>query len=181
MKYFDRKIKFLDKLETKQVGILLIILGIFIPSMLYPFTSLTPEAKEFALEIGWKGGTYKTGLNDREIVFVEGENEQGKYEGRLSIPYKYPIALGILLSFIGISFATFGQKEKTDERLSGLNQSEQDVLHRPHKDLSSNSYIFQCEHCGQNLRFPIKKELLKVKCTSCKNTFYFQNGERVTS
>ena len=167
--------KFFSKYRARQFGLTLIIVGAFIPSILYPFKSLTPTARLRTDLSASRGVTYETKIEDLQILIIEGKPKldsrdnpnyyAGEYEGRLAIPYKYPLALGILLSFIGISFVAFGSKRKSAEKFSKLNQSEQD--------------IFQCVSCGQKLRFPIKKELLKITCTSCKNTFHFQNGKRV--
>jgi Zn finger protein HypA/HybF involved in hydrogenase expression len=65
------------------------------------------------------------------------------------------------------------------KRLSELSQRKRTVLHMPYNEQKGINYnIFQCQDCGQKLRIPIKKELLKITCPSCKNTFHFQNGEK---
>ena len=167
--------KFFSKFRARQFGLILIIVGLLIPSILYPFTSLNPEARLAAGLYASRGVTYERKIDDLQILIKEGKPKLdpkknryyfvGEYEDRLAIPYKYPLALGIAFIFIGVSFLVFGSKRKSAEKFSKLNQSEQD--------------IFQCESCGQKLRFPIKKELLKITCTSCKNSYHFQNGIRV--
>src|SRR3972149_10578691 len=102
--------KLIDKFKTKQFGVLLIIVGAFIPSILYPFTSITTSATLAKVAFAMKGVSYDTSLQDLEIVLVKGEwkkdskNGGGHYEGRLALPYRYTMAFGILLFFIGIGF-----------------------------------------------------------------------------
>ncbi len=174
--------KFFSKFGARQFGLTLIAVGLFIPSILYPFTSLNPEARLAAGLYASRGVTYERKIDDLQILIKEGKPKLdpkknryyfvGEYEDRLVIPYKYPLALGITLFFIGIVVVTFGKKRNFTEKFSKLNQG-------AHKDSSNINSIFQCEHCGQKLRFPIKTELLKITCTSCKNTFHFQKGKRV--
>ena len=86
--------KLIDKFKTKQFGVLLIIVGAFIPSILYPFTSITTSATLAKVAFAMKGVSYDTSLQDLEIVLVKGEwmkdskNGGGHYEGRLALPYK---------------------------------------------------------------------------------------------
>jgi hypothetical protein len=105
--------KLIDKIQTKKFGLSLIILGAFIPSILYPFTSLTGNATVKLIIFAQNGLSYDTSLKDLEVVFKKGEREKdsknntGQYQGRLALPYKYIIAFGILIIFIGISFVGF--------------------------------------------------------------------------
>ena len=105
--------KLIDKSKTKQFGILLVIIGAFIPSILYPFSSLTRDAISVMGVFAMKGVSYDTSLKDLEIVLVKGEWEKdnkngvGHFEGKLAIPYRYTLAFGILLVFIGIGFVAF--------------------------------------------------------------------------
>lgn len=101
-----------DKLKTRQFGVWLVIVGAFIPSILYPFASVSTSATLLKVAFATKGVSYSTSLQDLEIVIVEGEwskNEaaSGHYEGRLAIPYRYTLAFGILLSFLGIGIVAF--------------------------------------------------------------------------
>ena len=109
--------KLIDKLKTKQFGVLLIIVGVFIPSILYPFTSITTSATLAKVAFAMKGVFYDTSLQDREIVFIKGDwkKDGGHYEGRLAIPYKYTMAFGILISFIGIGFVAFYKNKRESE------------------------------------------------------------------
>ena len=97
--------KLIDKFKTKQFGVLLIIVGVFIPSILYPFTSITTSATLAKVAFAMKGVSYDTSLQDLEIVLVKGEwkkdskNGGGHYEGRLALPYKYTLTLH---KFLGI-------------------------------------------------------------------------------
>ena len=113
--------KLINKSKTKQFGILLIILGAFIPSILYPFSSLSSSATLAKVAFALKGVSYDTSLQDLEIVLVKGEwkkdnkNAGGHYEGRLAIPYRYTLAFGILLAFIGIGIVAFyKERRETD-------------------------------------------------------------------
>lgn len=113
--------KLIDRSKTKQFGVLLIIIGAFIPSILYPFTSLTESATLAKVAFAIKGVSYDTSLQDIEIVLVKGEweknnkNSGSHYEGRLAIPFRYTIAFGILLVFIGIGIvALYKNKRETD-------------------------------------------------------------------
>jgi len=107
--------------KTKIVGILLIIVGCFIPSILYPFSSITPKATLVKTLFAIKGVSYDTSLQDREIVFKKGQWKKdgsmiggGHFEGRLALPFKYTMAFGVLLSFIGIGFVAFSKYAKSE-------------------------------------------------------------------
>jgi len=110
--------KFIDMSKARQFGILLIIIGAFIPSILYPFTSLTGDAKVTKYVFATKGISYDTRLKDLEVVLLKGEwkkdskNDGGHYEGRLALPYRYTMAFGILLSFIGIGFVALYKNKR---------------------------------------------------------------------
>jgi hypothetical protein len=113
--------KLIDKFKTKQFGVLLIIVGAFIPSILYPFTSITTSATLAKVAFAMKGVSYDTSLQDLEIVLVKGEwkkdskNGGGHYEGRLALPYRYTMAFGILLFFIGIGFVAFYKNKRESD------------------------------------------------------------------
>lgn len=65
------------------------------------------------------------------------------------------------------------------KNLSELNQKKRDVLYMPYDEHKNDKYtFFHCQNCGQKLRIPIKKELLKITCPSCKNTSLFINGNK---
>ncbi|MEA3436965.1 MAG: hypothetical protein U9R43_10910 [Thermodesulfobacteriota bacterium] len=108
----------INKSKTKQFGILLIIIGAFIPSILYPFSSLSWSADLAKVVFAMKGVSYNTSLQDLEIVLAKGEwkednkNASGHYEGRLAIPYRYSLAFGILLAFIGIGVVVFHKNRR---------------------------------------------------------------------
>lgn len=110
--------KLFDKCKTKQFGLLLIIVGAFIPSILYPFTSITTSAALVKVGFAMKGVVYDPRLRDLEIVIVKGEwkkdsiNSDGHYEGRLALPYRYTMAFGILLSFIGIGIVALYKNQR---------------------------------------------------------------------
>ncbi|MFC1651353.1 hypothetical protein ACFL2X_07260 [Candidatus Latescibacterota bacterium] len=110
--------KLIRKRKAKHFGILLLIIGAFIPSILYPFTSLTTSATFVTATFASRGVSYNTSLKDLEIVLVKGEWKKDNigsgshYEGRFAIPYKYIISFGILLSFIGIGILALLQKNE---------------------------------------------------------------------
>ncbi len=105
--------KHINNSKAKQFGILLIIVGAFIPSISFPFSSLSNSATLAKVAFALKGVSYDTSIHDLEIVFVKGEwkkdnkNVNSHYEGRLALPYKYTLAFGILLVFIGIGIIAF--------------------------------------------------------------------------
>ena len=115
-----RVMKLIDMSKAKQFGILLIIIGIFIPSILFPFTSLTDSATATKVFFAMKGVSYDTNLRDLEVVLMKGERTDNKkvishYKGRFVIPYRYSIAFGILLAFIGIGIvALYRNKKRAD-------------------------------------------------------------------
>ena len=92
--------EFFSKSWTRQFGLILIIVGLLIPSILYPFTSLNPEARLAAGLYASKGVTYERKIDDLQILIKEGKPKLdpkknryyfvGEYEDRLAIPYKYP-------------------------------------------------------------------------------------------
>jgi hypothetical protein len=65
-----------------------------------------------------KGVSYNPSIRDLEIVLMEGEwkkdsiNPGGHYEGRIAIPYRYTLAFGILIAFIGVGIVLFHEDKK---------------------------------------------------------------------
>ena len=104
--------------KLKRIGIIFIVVGVFIPSVLYPFTSLTTDATLLQAAFGSRGVVYEPRLNDLGIVlkkgnWIKGGNHQGHYEGRIAVAYHYTLAIGITIAFIGISMiALAGKKSK---------------------------------------------------------------------
>jgi hypothetical protein len=101
--------------KLKRIGVILIVVGAFIPSVLYPFTSLTRTATILQVAFSIKGAVYSPRLNDLEIVLKKGYWNQGEYqgyfEGRLAIPYSYTLAIGITMVFLGIGLMTLTTKK----------------------------------------------------------------------
>ena len=100
----------------KRMGLLLIIAGAFIPSVLYPFTTPSTSAVLMQFAFSNKGGLYQPRLNQLEIVFKEGtwtkeENKEGYHKGRIAIPYHYTIAGGITIAFLGIALIAIPNKK----------------------------------------------------------------------
>lgn len=102
--------------KLKRMGIIVIIAGAFIPSVLYPFTTLTRSATVLQIALGSRGGVYQPRLNDLEIVLKKGTwikdgTYQGHYEGRITISYHYIIAGGITIVFLGIGLIALARKK----------------------------------------------------------------------
>ena len=94
--------------RLKRIGIVTILVGTFIPSILYPFASLTTSATLMQVTLGSHGCVYHPRLNELEIVFKNGTfikdgDSKGHYDGRIAIPYNYTLAIGITLFYAGIS------------------------------------------------------------------------------
>jgi hypothetical protein len=91
---------------SKKIGIVLIIAGLLIPLILYPFASPDIRTQIFQALLGKKGVYYSPRLYDLEVVFIHGtwkiDNKySGHYVGRIAIPYRYMILMGVGLFFIG--------------------------------------------------------------------------------
>lgn len=106
-------LELMNKNKVKRFGVFLIIIGAFIPSILYPFLSLSYQASFAKVSLSMRGVSYDTSIRDFEISIVKGEwkegnkNTRGHYEGRFAIPYKYIVSFGILLAFAGICIVAF--------------------------------------------------------------------------
>ena len=100
---------------TTKIGIIVILIGIFIPTVLYPLTM--PSIAHFGVfdYYASKGAKYDFRLIDFEVVLKERTTIPGTsvLTNRTAIPYKYLIAGGIVLVFTGISILVFAVK-KTD-------------------------------------------------------------------
>jgi hypothetical protein len=100
-----------------RVGTILIIIGLFIPSVLYPFTLKTRSALLMHYAVLQRGGTYKPSLDELEIVIKKGrwigkDEFEGHYENRIAIPYHFVLAGGITIFFIGVCFIALSVKPK---------------------------------------------------------------------
>lgn len=100
-----------------RIGIVLIIIGLFVPSVLYPFALKTRSALLIYYAVLQRGGTYKPSLDELEIVIQVGEwisegKFKGHYENRIAIPYHFILAGGITVFFIGICVIAFSVKFK---------------------------------------------------------------------
>ena len=120
--------------RTRKVGISLVIVGVFIPSVLYPLSSLTTSAYLMQIAFATRGIQYKPTLEDLEVVLVKGtwvvdkkdsvhwggmgwvkDKDGGHSEGEIVLPYRYIIALGITIAFAGIGLTALSRKKKPDE------------------------------------------------------------------
>jgi len=73
------------------------------------------------------------------------------------------VTIGIALTSI---FALREKKEKNNNELMKNGKSDS---HIRSNESGSSHIIIQCKNCGQKLRLPVRKDLLKVTCPSCKN------------
>jgi len=104
----------------KRVGIALIIVGAFFPSVLYPFARPTTSASLMQIALATKGVRYEPRLNNLEIVIKKGEWEKtgkntGHFEGRIAVPYHYTVAAGVTAAFIGVCLMALTGKSKKRE------------------------------------------------------------------
>jgi hypothetical protein len=87
------------------------IIGIFLPSVLYPFAEPPGPYRDGAF--GAKAPITKYEIVIKKGKWVPGEGTgvwailSGHYEGRVIIPYKYFIAIGITIFFIGLTTLVF--------------------------------------------------------------------------
>lgn len=104
--------KIINNKLVNKVGLLLLIFGIFIPSITYPFTTLKHDIYKFKIALEAQGKSYSTRISDLEIVLTKGDLKvdntySSHYENRIAIPYKYVLSIGILIFFIGIVTLVF--------------------------------------------------------------------------
>ena len=92
------------------------MMGAFIPSVLYPFSSLTPSAAVMQVVFATRGALYNPRLNDLEVVIKQGNFIKiGHYEGHIAVPYHYIVASGVMIAFLGISLvALIGRKNRKE-------------------------------------------------------------------
>jgi len=116
-----RPIKKERKLMKQKAGILLIIIGIFIPSIFYPFLTVNHKERLINTFAQSQRISYPLTFRALEIVLVEGKYIAKKkvWKGRSVLPYPYIVAFGIILAFTGITILALSYKKKdatkTDE------------------------------------------------------------------
>ena len=116
---------------SKKVGLILIIVGILIPSVLYPFTQLSDPAAPVQSVITQNGINYLYNWKDLEVVFRESEwyewsnkynvnNENNAnislFRTRIAIPYLFIVTVGITIFFIGIALIVFAKNKNELDR-----------------------------------------------------------------
>lgn len=95
---------------SKKVGLILIIVGILIPSVLYPFTQLSVFAAPARTVMTQNVFTHLCHWQNLEIVFIESgwyqgyDENNGLYTERIAIPFYFIVITGITIFFIGIAF-----------------------------------------------------------------------------
>ena len=85
-------------------GIGLIILGLFVPSIFYPFTSLDSQGESLRMVSIINGGSGSLGFRDLQIV-VSQRND-------IVFEYTNVVAIGIVLFFIGLCIVMLYKNKK---------------------------------------------------------------------
>lgn len=80
----------------KRVGIILFIVGMFLPILSYPFTKLTEDAQGLRTYALMRGGTYSISFRELEVSFAD----------NIVLEYKYVLFAGLLVSLVGILLFT---------------------------------------------------------------------------
>ena len=128
--------------KNRKLGVILLLVGLFIPTVLYPFTSIDRSERLYRLIYKVKNLPYESPkFFDREVAFVKGEAIKDPdaekvfnrveysylikvdYEGRIAVPYKFILAFGITMSFIGMLIITLSTKTKVSVDSSYKKQS----------------------------------------------------------
>jgi uncharacterized membrane protein len=93
----------------KKIGIMLIIIGFFIPSVLYPFTSYSPQkVLEKKADYGIFAFKYSPRLSDLEIILSGDVYDENK----IALPYHYVVVIGIMFIFVGTSILALTGRKK---------------------------------------------------------------------
>lgn len=105
--------------KLKTLGIILMMVGAFFPSVLYPFARPSTMVTIMQISLASKGMLYQPRLYDLEIVVIggkwqaEGKNS-GHFEGHIAIPYHYLLASGITVVFIGFGLTALSHKRRSE-------------------------------------------------------------------
>lgn len=99
--------------KNKNFGIVLILIGAFIPCITYPLLRTTVNGNLAKAYYAERGILYKSELNDLELVIKKGTvASDGVGDRKLidhkAIPYKFILAGGIVIVFAGITVFIFG-------------------------------------------------------------------------
>ncbi len=107
--------------ESRKIGIVLILAGFCLPLLLFPFATRVQRVTLFE-GFGFQARyTAKTDIVDTiknsEIVLRQGrvfdlDDENLKGRSKISIPYSYVWAGGVLCVFTGIGFLLLGKSSK---------------------------------------------------------------------
>jgi hypothetical protein len=109
--------------KMKKIGIMFIVVGFFIPLVLYPYTELTEDVgQKAAALLALHGKKYAPRLSELEVVFRD--KVEGSYLTRghpityskLSLRYPSIIAIGLVSIFVGISIIVLSRKRISDQK-----------------------------------------------------------------
>jgi len=97
--------------KNQKIGVILVLVGIGLPLVLFPFASKYNPKRGLLGSIG----RMKIVLREGEYVPPPGETIYGGYyKGRIELPYKYPLVLGIILICTGTGLIILS-KPKSDK------------------------------------------------------------------
>ena len=87
-----------------KIGIILVLAGVFVPLILYPFVTLRDENY-----VDDHFTNKKEYIGQSEIIFRKGCYicEEGKFFNHVAIPYKYIISFGIVCVGVGTGILVF--------------------------------------------------------------------------
>ncbi len=95
--------------KTKKIGIILIIVGLCLPTATLPFISEFLPLPDVCLT-----SNFFHNMGNMEIVFrpEKGDAAGTNYKAKIAIPYRYVFAFGIVLMFTGIGVITLSGNNK---------------------------------------------------------------------
>lgn len=111
--------------KNRKLGVILLLVGLFIPTVSYPFTSINDTERLYRLISQYKEISYDSPrFFNREVAIVKGKRkpnissdlENPDYEGRIAIPYKFILAFGITITFIGLLIITLSKKTEVSAK-----------------------------------------------------------------
>jgi hypothetical protein len=95
----------------RKLGVVFILVGLFIPLAIYPFTDLGDNAIGQQAMAHFSGAAYSPRMSDLVIVLSESESYYGR--NRETVPYKYFLSGGVIFIFAGIALFIFSKNKFT--------------------------------------------------------------------